>query len=178
MTPDQIEKFCILTPEAETLIKKIFDQLQSFKWGVIEQDNITHIGKTEFSSNELIFESDINQLVAQIEPNFLLISSSLQYIEKPYEVLELLLQKKIPNVLLDRTMARTGYLDEVFIQNVPPEIYPASYPVWFLDANRIERLFEKMGYQLIECVDPFPGSSFGLGSHTWPYKSWFFELEK
>jgi putative methyltransferase (TIGR04325 family) len=98
--------------------------------------------------------------------------------EKPYEMLEALLAKRYPYFLLDRTMARPGLRDELYIQHVPPAIYRASYPVWFLNAQKIEELVQSHGYKLVERVDPYPGSTFGSPQKSWPYMSWYFEQVK
>lgn len=158
--------------------KSLFRELGRVRWAVVEQDNIVNAGQAEFNTDELRFFRTIEQAEQGASPNFLLVSSSLQYMEKPYELLEALLTKRYPYFLLDRTMARPGLRDELYIQHVPPAIYRASYPVWFLDAERIEELVQSHGYKLVERVDPYPGSTFGSPQKGWPYMSWYFEQVK
>jgi putative methyltransferase (TIGR04325 family) len=155
--------------------KSLFRELGHVRWAVVEQDNIVDAGQAEFNTDELRFFRTIEQAEQGVSPNFLLVSSSLQYMEKPYEMLEALLAKRYPYFLLDRTMARPGLRDELYIQHVSPAIYRASYPVWFLDAQRIEELVQSYGYRLVERIDPYPGSTFGSPQKGWPYMSWYFE---
>ena len=141
-------------------------------------EEIVDAGQAEFNTDELRFFRTIEQAEQGVSPNFLLVSSSLQYMEKPYGMLEALLAKRYPYFLLDRTMARPGLRDELYIQYVQPAIYRASYPVWFLNAQKIEELVQSHGYKLIERVDPYPGSTFGSPQKGWPYMSWYFEQVK
>ena len=158
--------------------KSLFRELGNIRWAVVEQDNIVDAGQMEFTTGELNFFRTVEQAEQGASPNFLLVSSSLQYMEKPYEMLEALLARRCPYFLLDRTMARPGLPDELYIQHVSPAIYRASYPVWFLDAQRIEEFVQSHGYRLVERVDPYPGSTFGSPKKGWPYMSWFFEQVK
>lgn len=158
--------------------KSLFRELGHLLWAVVEQDNVVVAGQAEFTTDELKFFRTIEQAEDEISPNFLMLSGVLQYLEDPYTILEILLGKRYPHFLLDRTMARPGFSDELYIQHVPPSIYQASYPVWFLDANRVEELVQSYGYRLVERVDPHPGSTFGSPEKWWPYISWYFELIK
>lgn len=157
---------------------KPFLRNTSIQWGVIEQKHFVEIGRNEFEDGTLKFFETIHECVSAIHPNFVLISGTLQYMEHPYQVLESILELKIPYILVDRTMARSDQSDEIAVQHVPEQIYKASYPLWFLNANRIEECFAKFGYKLIDRFDPCPGSSFGPEEQPpYPYMGWFFHLE-
>ncbi len=158
--------------------KALFRDAGNLIWAVVEQSNIAEAGQAEFSTEALKFFETIEQAEQVVAPNFLMMSGVIQYLERPYDLLEALLVKKIPSLLIDRTMARQDMCDELYIQHVPPSIYQASYPVWFLDARKIEGLVQSYGYRLIERIDPHPGSSFGPPGKRWPYMSWFCELVK
>ncbi len=158
--------------------KSVLQELGLLRWAVVEQDNIVDAGQAEFITDELKFFRTIEEAEGGVTPNFLMMSGVLQYLERPYAMLEILLARGYPHFLLDRTMARSGVSDELFIQHVPLAIYQGSYPVWFLDARRVEQLVQSYGYRLVERVDPHPGSTFGLQHKRWPYVSWYFERDK
>lgn len=149
--------------------------LTSLSWSVIEQEQFVAAGKAEFETDELKFFFNADDCVKANHPNFLLLSSVLQYLEYPYELLKSLLSFGIPNVLIDRTMACDAERDQISIQHVPENIYHASYPVWFLSTWNIERIFKIYGYKVVDCFDPHPGSTFGPENHQWPYVGWFLQ---
>lgn len=158
--------------------RKLLDSLDDFAWGVVEQEHIVRVGQTEFETNVLHFYSTIQECVAEIRPNFVLLSSVLQYIEKPYELLAQIFDLGVPYIFIDRTMAQYKNLDGVAIQHVQPIIYEASYPVWFLNAYRLEEMFASHNYKIIDAFDPYPGSTFGDEGNDFPYQSWFLSREK
>jgi putative methyltransferase (TIGR04325 family) len=147
--------------------------IKLINWGVVEQQHFVSAGKEEFETNELRFFYNQEECIQYINPNFLLLSSVLQYLETPYYWLDKLLSLNIDNVLIDRTMARHDERDQISIQYVPKRIYLASYPVWFLSAEKIESLSLKHGYEIIDCFDPCVGSLFGTVQLQWPYLGWY-----
>jgi len=68
----------------------------------------------------------------------LLLSCCLPYLEKPYEILKQLLELRIPYLVIDNTYFNYRNRDRICLQRVPPSIYKASYPCWFLDYNAVK----------------------------------------
>ncbi len=153
--------------------KAFLSHLDNVRWGVVEQENFVRAGLAEFQTEALRFFSSIEACLQAVQPNFLLLSSVLQYFEKPYQTLSNLLSQNIPFVFVDRTMAHRFARDRLMIQRVPPTIYPASYPVWLLDAERLESVFKQAGYEVLDHFDPLPGSTFGPPDFRAPYSAWF-----
>ncbi len=147
--------------------------LKELSWSVVEQEGFVTTGKEEFETEALHFYYDIQSCIQEQEPNFLLLSSVLQYLEKPYEVLERLLVQGIKYVLIDRAMAQRLGKDRLVIQQVPETIYKASYPVWLMDAKRMETVFHAAGYEVLERFDPHPGSLVGPEGFQSPFQGWF-----
>lgn len=147
--------------------------LESFSWGVVEQSSFVAAGKAEFESGALRFFSSVQECMEASAPNFLLLSSVLQYLEKPYEFLNDVLGKNIPYLFIDRAMAHRLKRDRLAVQHVPAWIYDASYPVWLMDADHMEAVFVDAGYEIIDCFDPHPGSTFGPPDFRAPYTGWF-----
>jgi len=153
--------------------RTLFDHLSELRWGVVEQENFVSAGIAEFQTDALRFFYSPDECISVLQPNFLLLSSVLQYIERPLDLLGYLLAKNIPYVLIDRTMAHRLGQDRLAVQHVPDWIYKASYPVWFLDAVKLEQCFEQHGYEVIDTFDPHIGSTFGMEGFRAPYMGWF-----
>jgi putative methyltransferase (TIGR04325 family) len=65
-----------------------------------------------------------------------ILSSVLQYLEHPYDILCGLLGFPCNHLIIDRTPFWDGPTDRLCVQHVPPSIYPASYPSWILSLSR------------------------------------------
>jgi putative methyltransferase (TIGR04325 family) len=67
----------------------------------------------------------------------ILLSSVIQYIEKPYELLDTIISCGFEWIIFDKTPFVNGNTrDRITIQKVLPTIYSASYPCWFFDKDR------------------------------------------
>lgn len=151
----------------------LLDHVRGVEWGVVEQEHFVEAGRAEFESGSLRFFSNIAECVEAISPNFVLLGSVVQYMQEPYKLLEEVLSAPAKHVLVDRTMAWFGRRDEVAVQHVDPNIYPASYPVWMLDGDHMEAVYDLHGYEVIDKYNPCPGSLFGPKDGPSPYQSWF-----
>jgi putative methyltransferase (TIGR04325 family) len=150
----------------------------SLKWGVIEQGHYVDAGRQEFESAVLRYFYSPEECVAAIQPNFGLVSGVLQYLEDPYGMLEVLLSKGLPYVLIDRTTAHRFGRDRLAIQHVPASIYKESLPIWLLDADRIESIFNIHHYEVMDIFDPHPGTLVGMDGFEAPYVGWFLRKKK
>lgn len=130
--------------------RKFLKHLSFVSWNIVEQPHFVDEGKKYFEDEVLHFYYDIEECVKDQKPNVLLLSSVIQYIEKPYEMLERLLFFKFPVVIVDRTLFHTKPGDRITIQIVPPWIYEASYPCWLLDEKCFVSFFQDKGYEMIE----------------------------
>ena len=135
--------------------KKYLSNLNNLKWGIVEQHSFFDVGKLEFENNNLRFYDSIEECNTKIEPNTLLLSGVLQYIEEPYVLLKKLLSHSYDTIILDRTPFVLG--DEyITIQHVPPKIYNANYPCWFFNKQKMLNYFLSNKYELLnefETVD-------------------------
>jgi putative methyltransferase (TIGR04325 family) len=111
--------------------KSILDCVRNISWNIVEQNNYVVEGKKHISSglNNLHFYGSIEECLENCEPNFVLISSSLQYISNYREVLNKIDGSSAKFMYIDRTPF-ADVKDDIFaIQNVSPEIYDATYPI-------------------------------------------------
>lgn len=105
-------------------------------WGVVEQSDFVREG-AHFESPELSFHRSIEDFLAAGEPDLILLSSVLQYLPEPHAVLESLSGTSAPYLLIDRTPVSSLSRDFVTVQQVPEEIYKASYPAWILSESQM-----------------------------------------
>jgi putative methyltransferase (TIGR04325 family) len=116
---------------------------------VVEQEHYVEVGVKEFSRSPISFYENALQACVARKPNTLLLSSVLAYLQNPYDTLRDLLLLKIPSFIVDRTcfLCRPG--ERLTVQVVPESIYPASYPAWFLDEEKLKSLASEAGYTMI-----------------------------
>ncbi|MNX23217.1 hypothetical protein D3C86_532110 [compost metagenome] len=127
-------------------------------WSIVEQTAYVEEGKKHFVDDVLDFYFNIDDCtMAKKNVNVVLLSSVLQYLEKPHEFLDRLTNYKIDYLLFDRTAFINGpSLDRLTIQIVPPEIYDARYPSWFFNEDKFLNHFND--YQLKADFFPYIGS--------------------
>lgn len=138
--------------------KKFLDELDDVLWCIVEQKHFVDVGKQDFEGKRLKFFYDVKSCVDSEKPNVLLLSSVLQYIEKPYELLDEILKYDFEFVIFDRTPFSLNSQDTIKLQVVPPSIYNASYPCWFFDFDKLVAYFEEK-YKLIEVFDSLDGKN-------------------
>jgi len=155
--------------------KKPLEKVNDLSWNVVEQKHIVEFGKKEFENETLSFfeDSNIDQIMEIKKPNVVLFGSSIQYIEKPYEILEKIARKSIKSIIIDRTPFLKGEKNRIAVQKVSPRIYDASYPAWLLDENLLKNFFENHSYKLI--TETQSGSMNLDGKNQIPLKSFIFE---
>lgn len=139
--------------------KKFLDKLDNVSWSIVEQKHFVDVGRVDFEDERLKFYYDAESCIEKEKPNVLLISSVLQYIEKPYELLDELLKNDFKFVIFDRTPFNIeSSKDVIKLQTVPPFIYTASYPCWFFDSNKLINYFKRK-YKVVEIFDALDGKS-------------------
>jgi putative methyltransferase (TIGR04325 family) len=134
--------------------RKMLAHLSLTRWSVVEQPHFLAVGQAEIAGDILRFEPTVDACLTACAPNVLLLSSVLQYLEDPYRSLADLLAHGVPFVILDRTAFFVDDLaDRLTVETVPPEIYEASYPAWFLNLGRFRAAVDASGYTIVEEFD-------------------------
>jgi len=109
----------------------------SINWNIIEQESFVKCGKEYFANDELHFFNNIDELTDKENISVCLLSSVLPYLKEPYAIIDTIEHHKIKYVIIDRTFFLENEIEDVLtIQNVPPEIYDASYPAWFFSLDK------------------------------------------
>lgn len=133
--------------------KKFLDNLSEVSWSVVEQKHFVDVGRSDFQDNRLKFYYDIETCKKEQNPNILVFSSVLQYIEKPYELLDELLKYDFEFVIFDRTIFSKNKTDDYISVQSTGDIYKnATIPCWlFCEKKFVHIMLSK--YDLIEYFD-------------------------
>ena len=138
--------------------KKFLDKLDNVSWSIVEQKHFVETGKKDFESDRLKFYYDAHECVDKEKPNVLLLSSVLQYIENPYELLDSILENNFEYILIDRTPF-CKFDERIKLQVVPDSIYKASYVCRFFDEVQFVDYFKKNNYSVIVDFNGTDGES-------------------
>jgi putative methyltransferase (TIGR04325 family) len=122
--------------------RKMLSGVSPLNWCVVEQPHFVAAGTKYLASSELKFFLTANEAVQVCEPDVILVSGVLQVIENAYQVMEDLFGRKVPFVLIDRLSVLAGTTDEIYLQQVPPSIYEASYSNHFFGEQNIMKQIE------------------------------------
>jgi putative methyltransferase (TIGR04325 family) len=136
--------------------RALLGHLEEFSWSIVEQSNFVSCGREMFQDNVLKFYFSIDDCLHVHNPNVILLSSVLPYLETPYKLLDEIIARQIPYIIVDRTPFIDGGRDRLSLQVVPAEIYEASYPAWILSKDKFIEMF-KARYELIVQFDALAG---------------------
>ena len=117
--------------------------LEELRWNIVEQNKFVECGKNHFEDVHLKFYHDLVDCHREHRPDAILFSSSLQYLEKPYDILKKVLTLGFDFLIFDRTPFLEDGDDRITVQRVPPLIYKASYPAWFFNEKKFLRFFSE-----------------------------------
>jgi putative methyltransferase (TIGR04325 family) len=137
--------------------RSFFSHLNDLQWSIVEQEKFVQCGKRHFEDGRLKFYSTLDECVRERHPDAILLSSVIQYLEKPYDLLDEIVQKGFPYIIFDRTSVLEQGADRITVQKVPAEIYPASYPAWFFSKAKLLGFFAEK-YELIAGFDALAGT--------------------
>lgn len=146
---------------------KAFGLPAGVSWTVIEQPSLVSAGRETFESEELHFCVSIEEALAGEPPDVILLSSVLQYLERPDEIIRAVSAARMAHVVIDRTPFFDAEQDLLTVQRVPPEIYDASYPCWIFSRSRLLRALAP-NYRLVSAFTNYsspwqgPGVKFDL----------------
>jgi putative methyltransferase (TIGR04325 family) len=136
--------------------RRYLRHLDHLSWNIIEQQKFVVCGKQHFEDSILRFYHSLDECLGQRNPHVILLSSVLQYLEQPYAVLADVVRRDIPYIIIDRTTVIDGLDDRLTVQQVPECIYPASYPAWFLNRQKLVSFFADR-YNMIAEFDALAG---------------------
>jgi len=146
---------------------KAFMPAAGVAWTVVEQPHYVELGREHFQNQDLRFAASLDEALRGGPADVALLSSVLQYLPEPHELLKRIALSAAPHVVIDRTPCSGLARDVLTVQTVPPAIYPASYPCWIFSRRRLEAAFNAT-YNLV--------SAFADGTGEWQSSACAFEL--
>jgi putative methyltransferase (TIGR04325 family) len=127
--------------------------INNISWCIVEQPGLVEAGKKIFQNNQPYFFYNINECCELYHPNVALFSSTLQYLSNPLEVLDLVSQKQIEWIIIDRVQVCMEESAFYTVQHVSPKIYEGSYPIKIFGKNTLEKYLAKKSYDLFVSYD-------------------------
>ncbi|HKQ03912.1 MAG TPA: methyltransferase, TIGR04325 family [Blastocatellia bacterium] len=158
--------------------RKFLSAVKDMRWSVVEQPDHVACGQAEFSNEELRFYPTAEECLTSQRPNLLLLSSVLQYLPAPYDMLRQLLTYRIPHVVIDRTAFLVGNRERLSVQSVPKSIYQATYPAWFFNEPKFVAFCNEMNYKLVADFDGADHVSLSQPQEESYFKGFIFDLEE
>ncbi|EKD55812.1 MAG: hypothetical protein ACD_59C00032G0007 [uncultured bacterium] len=135
--------------------RKFLNCVSKVNWNIVEQKKIVEYGKKYFANESLDFFFNIDECFRQVpDINVIVLSSVIQYIEKPYELLNNLVERNVKCVIVDRTPLLKTSKDRIVIQKIPSEIFGGCLPAWLLNEDNFVGAFSER-YDLLEEFEAF-----------------------
>lgn len=115
--------------------KGFLNMRTELNWCVVEQPHFVDCGKEFFANHQLNFYHTLEECMAIHRPNVFLLSSVLQYLENPMEMIDKVLNLGIPYVIVDRLALSDNTTDILTIQTVSKRFYESKLSHWFFSYN-------------------------------------------
>ena len=150
---------------------------RSVVWNVIEQKQFVERGRKEVP--EIYFYNTIEEYIdSGGQCDILLLSSVLEYMEYPYEILRNLLKYKWKYIIIERSQYSPYGEDRIMVQTVPPTIYDAQYPLWLRSEDKQHNLLSENGYdKILDWILPFSIIyKDERGSQVIPFKGFMYKI--
>lgn len=134
--------------------KDLFRDLIDLRWNIVEQSHFVKCGREKLQNDNLKFYQDIDECLIDNKPNIILLSSVLQYLPEPKELLEHLSNTNAEYILIDRTPFHSGDGDRFVVQHVPPSVYSGSYPMRIFDRQKFDDQINSRWKLLTKNISP------------------------
>jgi len=139
----------------------------NLSWSVVEQPHFVEAGRRDFEGESLRFYASIDECLKVREPHVLLLSSVLQYLERPSAIMET--AARFSYVIIDRTPLWPAERDQLTVQTVPPSIYAARYPCWLLSEPRLLAMLSQH-FEIVSSFQSYVGAEIRVGSGVAPLR--------
>jgi putative methyltransferase (TIGR04325 family) len=134
--------------------QKFFNAL-AVRWNIVEQEKFIRCGKQYFEDDRLRFYATASECLKHQDIDVVLFSSVLPYLEKPYNILQEIVDLEPPFMIFDKMpFLLHGVSDRLTVQVVPSSIYAASYPAWFFNEGKFHAFLTEK-YVLVEAFENF-----------------------
>lgn len=110
--------------------------ISELRWDIVEQPHFVEAGRNYIQNERIRFYSTIDEAERQSKHDAVLASCVVQFLPDPHQFLDDLVCRNPPLILFHNLSLHDGDRDYLRIEYVPPEIYPASYPMWFFNRDK------------------------------------------
>ena len=117
-------------------------------WCVVDQPECVADGVPLFESDRLRFYASVDAAASEHELNTVVCSSTLQYLDEPYEILDMLARLTLPHLILDRTPISNEDTELIMRQHTPAVMGGDVHPLRTLSRARIDAVLAGRGYEL------------------------------
>lgn len=155
--------------------RNFLDHLKHLSWCIVEQDKFVKYGKESFEDDKLKFYYSVEEYGQTHKPDAVLLSSSLQYIEKPYDILDQIIKLNPKYIIIDKTPFLDSGKDLITVQKVPPHIYNASYPAWVFSYSDFLSFLKKNNYDLCTELDHYRKDIFSINDRISDWRGLLFK---
>ena len=105
-------------------------------WNIIEQKSFVIKGIQDYSCDKLCFQEKLPKPIDEAS-SFFLLSSTLQYLENPYDYIDRISDLNPHFIFIDKTPFSSDNKDYLTVQNINEPIYKASYPAWHFSERKL-----------------------------------------
>jgi len=117
--------------------RRFLGSLPEIHWNIVEQAHYVECGKAHIEDATLRFYPDVAACLAENVPNVILLSSVLQYLPHPVDLLDELRDIGSAVMMIDRTPIAAVPADRLLVQTVPASVCAASYPMWVFSESAL-----------------------------------------
>jgi putative methyltransferase (TIGR04325 family) len=119
-----------------------------FIWCVVDKEGFVETGRRLFTSHKLKFETTIPQAVKSYKPNIAVMSNTLQRMERPFDLLNELVEADIPYLFIDRTPVITSLDNRITCSTYPAVSAETAFPSWHFSEEAFKAALQKK-YRII-----------------------------
>lgn len=134
--------------------RTLLETLVEVRWNVVEQPHYVDAGRRYIQDQKLRFYATVEECLCENQPNIIVLSSVLQYLRSPMDIVGKLDRVGALCMFIDRTPFSAFENDKLVIQKVPAAIYSASYPMRIFSLSGLERLLGENWRKVASNISP------------------------
>lgn len=149
--------------------RNLLKSMKDVRWNVVEQSHYVDAGCKYIANDQLRFYKSIEECLSENQPNVVLMSSVLEYLEDPKKILNTLLNHPVDILIIDRSPFVSSDKDKITCQIVSSSIFEATLPCRLLSLPQLELLLLEKGM-----IRHAKYSSIGEANGNWSYQGFIF----
>jgi len=154
--------------------RNYLNSLTEVRWSIVEQPHYVDAGRAQLQDDQLRFYTTVDECLAENQPNVVLLSGVLQYLENPSDIMDSLARYGASSVIIDRTPFSSLLEHKLLIQRTPAQIYEASYPMWVFGLEPFMRTLER-NWVLISKMPGSDGQFFSANGLAFSFEGMLLE---